>query len=280
MSLIARTFRALSSRVVCPPPKDANEGLAALSTLRGEVALITGAATGIGKATAELYIAAGARVHAFDIAPCDLPGAAGTYRVDMSDVGATKSALQSAIAAEGGRVDHLICSAGVWTYGDIDETSEAEFDHVVGVNIKGTFFAMAAVLPAMKAAGSGSIVVVGSDQCFVGKPGQNLYGLTKGAVAQLVKSAAAQYAPAGVRINAVCPGTVDTPLMRGAVAKIARLQGKSAEEEEALVTWLRTAQPMPRLGESMEVAMCVAMVSKVPFMTGALVPVDGGYTCQ
>lgn len=275
-----KALRAASTLPIAPAPKDAKESLRALAQLRGEVALVTGAATGIGKATAELFIEAGARVHAFDLAPCALPGAASTCQVDVSDVRALTAALHAAIRQEGGRVDHLVCSAGVWTYGDLDQTTEEEFDRVVGVNVKGTFFAMAAVLPAMKAAQRGSIVVVGSDQTFVGKPSQNLYGLTKGAIGQLVKSTAAQYAPVGVRVNAVCPGTIDTPLMRNAVKKIAALNGQTAEEAEGLVTWLKTAQPLPRLGEPAEVALAIAMVSKVPFMTGALVPVDGGYTCQ
>ncbi|KAG8457745.1 hypothetical protein KFE25_005758 [Diacronema lutheri] len=272
--------RAASTVSIAPPPKDARESLQALAQLRGEVALVTGAATGIGRAVAQLFVEAGARVHAFDLAPCELPGAASTVRVDVSDVPALTAALRSAIDAERGRVDHLVCSAGLWTFGDVDETTEAEFDRLIGVNVKGSFFALAAVLPAMKAQRRGSVVIVGSDQSFVGKPGQSLYGLTKGATAQLVKSTAAQYAQLGVRVNAVCPGTIDTPLMRGAVRQIARMKGQSAEGEEDLVTWLKTAQPMPRLGEPEEIALAIAMVSKVPFMTGALVAVDGGYTCQ
>jgi len=265
---------------LAPPPATPKESLRALESLRGEVAIVTGAATGIGKATAELFIEAGARVHALDIAPCELPGAASTSLVDVTDVKALTSAIHAAIASEGGKLDHLVCSAGMWTYGDMEQTTEAEFDKVIGVNVKGTFFAMAAALPTMVAQKSGSIVVVGSDQSFVGKPGQNLYGLTKGAVAQLVKSTAAQYAPVGVRVNGVCPGSVDTPLLRGAIKKIAQLKGTDAAGEEELFTWLQTAQPMPRLGQPTEIALAIAMVSKVPFMTGALVPVDGGYTCQ
>lgn len=165
-----------ASRPIAPSPKNSKESLQALSQLRGEVAFVTGAATGIGKATAELFIEAGARVHAFDLAPCTLPGAANTTQVDVSDVSAMTAALRDAIQREGGRVDHLICSAGVWTYGDLDQTTEEDFDRVVGVNVKGTFFSMAAVIPAMKAAQSGSIIVIGSDQTFVGKPSQNLYG--------------------------------------------------------------------------------------------------------
>jgi len=198
---------------------------------------------------------------------------------DVRDVEALTASIHACVQKEGGRVDHLVCCAGVWTYGDMDKTPVSEFDRVVDINVRGTFYSMAAVLPTMEKQGSGSIVVIGSDQSFVGKPGQNLYGLTKAATAQLVKSTAAQYAPLGVRVNAVCPGTIDTPLMRGAVEKIASLKPDGPSPDE-LVEWLQTAQPLPRLGSSLEIALAVAMVSKVPFMTGALVPVDGGYTCQ
>jgi NAD(P)-dependent dehydrogenase (short-subunit alcohol dehydrogenase family) len=92
----------------------------------------------------------------------------------------------------------------------------------------------------------GSIVVVGSDQSFIGKPFQNLYGMTKGAIAQLAKSTAVQYAPDGIRVNCVCPGTIDTPLMRKAVAHMADLAGDG--DIEGRVKWLETAQPFPRLG--------------------------------
>ena len=123
----------------------------------------------------------------------------------------------------------------------------------------------------------GSIVIIGSDQSLVGKPEQHLYGCTKGAIAQLSKSLAAHYAPKGVRVNCVCPGTIDTPLMHGAVQDFVKQKGANAQE---LYTWLETAQPLPRLGRPEEVAALVACVAKIPFCVGSMISVDGGYTAQ
>ena len=154
--------------------------------------------------------------------------------------------------------------------------TERDFDRVVGVNLKGTFFAVQAALPAMVDRG-GSVVIVGSDQSLVGKPEQHLYGCTKGAIAQLSKSLAAHYAPLGVRANCVCPGTIDTPLMHGAVQDFVAKKGAKAED---LYAWLNTAQPLPRLGTPDEVAALVACVAKIPFVVGAMISIDGGYTAQ
>jgi NAD(P)-dependent dehydrogenase (short-subunit alcohol dehydrogenase family) len=161
----------------------------------------------------------------------------------------------------------------------MEDITEEEFDRVVGINVKGCFFAISSVVPFMKKqAKGGSIIVVGSDQSFIGKPYQNLYGMTKGAIAQLAKSTAVQYAPDGVRVNCVCPGTIDTPLMRKAVEHMADLAGD--HDVEGRVKWLETAQPLPRLGRPEEVAHTIAFVSKMPFMVGSNIQIDGGYTAQ
>ena len=139
---------------------------------------------------------------------------------------------------------------------------------------------ISSVVPLMKKQEpkGGSIIVVGSDQSFIGKPFQNLYGLTKASIAQLAKSTAVQYAPDGIRVNCVCPGTIDTPLMRKAVAHMADLAGD--DDIAGRVKWLETAQPFPRLGTPAEVAHTIAFVSKMPFMVGSNVQIDGGYTAQ
>ena len=166
--------------------------------------------------------------------------------------------------------------AQVWHGGDFEAVDERAFDRVVGVNLKGTFFAIQAAVPHMRDRG-GAVVIIGSDQSLVGKPEQHLYGCTKGAIAQLSKSLAAHYAPAGIRVNCVCPGTIDTPLMHGAVADFVEKKGAKAEE---LYAWLETAQPLPRLGTPAEVAALVACVAKIPFCVGSVISVDGGYTAQ
>mmetsp|Transcript_6118 Transcript_6118/g.18078 ORF Transcript_6118/g.18078 Transcript_6118/m.18078 type:complete len:129 (+) Transcript_6118:700-1086(+) len=123
----------------------------------------------------------------------------------------------------------------------------------------------------------GAVVIIGSDQSLVGKAEQHLYGCTKGAIAQLSKSLALHYAPLGVRVNCVCPGTIDTPLMHGAVQDFVDQKGAKAAE---LYEWLETAQPLPRMGKPEEVAALVACVAKIPFCVGSMISIDGGYTAQ
>uniref|UniRef100_A0A7S4ETK2 Uncharacterized protein n=1 Tax=Chrysotila carterae TaxID=13221 RepID=A0A7S4ETK2_CHRCT len=183
--------------------------------------------------------------------------------------------FEQVLADNSDKLDIFVANAGIWTCGDFEQITEEEFDRVVGINMKGAFFALQAALPPLRASG-GCAVVMGSDQCFVGKVEQNLYGMTKGALGQLVKSLAAQYAPLGVRINAVCPGTIDTPLMHNAVAKISAEKGI---DSKGIYERINTAQPMPRVGQPEEVAQLVLAVCCNGFMAGALVSIDGGYTC-
>lgn len=172
---------------------------------------------------------------------------------------------------------HLISNAAVWHADEFEAVTEETFDRVLDINIKGAFFSIQSALPGMRKAGRGNIIITCSDQTHVGKPEQNVYGLTKGALGQLVKSCGAQFAPQKIRVNGVCPGTIDTPLMHGAVARFADFKSQPKEE---LYKWLETAQPYPRLGRPEEVAKTMVMMSQIDFMVGALVSVDGGFTCQ
>ena len=242
----------------------------------GEVVIVTGGSTGIGRACCATLAAAGGVVYNVDVRPPEAAVAGVTHlQCDVADVRQVRRAVGSVVKAHG-HVDLLVSNAGVWHGGDFGDVTERDFDRVVGVNLKGTFFAVQAALPAMVDRG-GSVVIVGSDQSLVGKPEQHLYGCTKGAIAQLSKSLAAHYAPLGVRVNCVCPGTIDTPLMHGAVQDFVAKKGAKAED---LYAWLNTAQPLPRLGTPDEVAALVACVAKIPFVVGAMISIDGGYTAQ
>ena len=242
----------------------------------GDVCIVTGGSTGIGAACCSTLAAAGAVVYSVDVAaPAAAAPGVTHLACDVSDVRALRKAI-GAVAKAHGRVDVLVSNAGVWHGGDFEAVDERAFDRVVGVNLKGTFFAVQAAVPHMRDRG-GAVVIIGSDQSLVGKPEQHLYGCTKGAIAQLSKSLAAHYAPAGIRVNCVCPGTIDTPLMHGAVADFVEKKGAKAEE---LYAWLETAQPLPRLGTPAEVAALVACVAKIPFCVGSVISVDGGYTAQ
>ena len=245
-------------------------------SFKGDVVIVTGGTTGIGAACCAHMAKAGGVVYNIDFkAPAAEVAGVTHLQCDVSDVAQVKRAVGAVVKAHG-RIDCLVSNAGVWHGGDFEKTSERDFDKVVGVNLKGTFFGIQAAVPAMLDNG-GSIVIIGSDQSLIGKPEQHLYGCTKGAIAQLSKSLAAHYAPKGVRVNCICPGTIDTPLMHGAVQDFVKQKGANAEE---LYTWLETAQPLPRLGRPEEVAALVACVAKIPFCVGSMISVDGGYTAQ
>jgi NAD(P)-dependent dehydrogenase (short-subunit alcohol dehydrogenase family) len=176
-------------------------------------------------------------------------------------------------------LDVVVGSAGKYFSGTIENTSENDFDDIMNVNFKGTFFLLKSVLPILKKQQQGSIILVGSDQCFVGKQGAAVYGASKGALGQLTKSAALDYASFNVRVNAVCPGTIDTPLYRKAISAYHEKTGiplKNIEED------LANAQPLQRIGLSKEVAEFIFFLGSdaASFITGGLFPIDGGYTAQ
>eukprot|EP00457_Paulinella_chromatophora_P012716 gb/GEZN01012946.1/.p1 GENE.gb/GEZN01012946.1/~~gb/GEZN01012946.1/.p1 ORF type:complete len:261 (-),score=37.24 gb/GEZN01012946.1/:219-1001(-) len=243
----------------------------------GQVCIVTGGTTGIGAACCQLFKDGGADVYNIDVST---PKDAGfpTRLCDVSDTKKLKSTIAGILKETKGRVDHLIVSAGVHLFQDVENASEAEYDRVTGINLRGTFFAIQAVIPAMRERKQGSIVVIGSDQSLIGKEGQAIYGMTKGAQAQLVKSTAVQYAKVGIRVNCICPGTIDTPLVDGAINALMKQNPDTTEAHWRKV--LDEAQPIHRLGRPEEIAQAVIMCATNGFMTGALVSVDGGYVAQ
>jgi len=219
----------------------------------------------------------GAVVYNIDFASpseSDYPKAVQTRLVDIRDVKKLQNTFTSILTETKGRVDHLIANAGIHLFQDIETTTLEQFDDVVNTNLRGVFFSIQSVIGAMKKAKKGSIVCIGSDQSFIGKAQSAVYGCTKGAIAQLSKSTAVQYAADGIRVNCVCPGTIETPLYHKAVARYCELTNTKPEDA---YKGLATAQPIPRVGQPHEVAFVVGMVSKSEFMTGAQVSIDGGY---
>ena len=265
MLLLCRTKRSvfLDSRI----------GMSSAFDFRDKIVVITGGSTGIGRAIVDEMVKAGAIVHNIDLVAPDQFNKEPFEVFHCCDV-AKPERLKKCFDVIGENIDVLVTNAGVWSAASVVDASEEDFDRLVGINVKGAFFAIQNAFPLMKERG-GSIVVIGSDQSFVGKGDQNLYGLTKGALAQLAKSCAAQFASLNVRVNCVCPGTIDTPLMHGAVREFSKKMNKEPSE---LYEWLNTAQPIPRLGQPEEVAQMVLSVCCNSFMTGAMIAVDGGYT--
>lgn len=173
----------------------------------------------------------------------------------------------------------LFVNAGIHLFANIEQTTDEQFDNVLTTNIGGTFFTLKAVLPIMKKQQYGSVVLMGSDQTFSGKASSSVYGLTKGAIGQLTKSTAIDYAPYNIRVNCFCPGTTDTPLLHKAVDVFVAL---TSARKEDVYRDLNKIQPMGRVGKPEEIANAVAFLlsGENSFMTGSLVSVDGGYVCR
>jgi NAD(P)-dependent dehydrogenase (short-subunit alcohol dehydrogenase family) len=164
------------------------------------------------------------------------------------------------------------------TFVTLEETSDEQLERLVSTNLLGTFYLLKAVIPIMKEQQKGSIVLMGSDQAFVGKGSSSVYGMTKGAIGQLTKSTAIDYAPFNIRVNCICPGTIQSPLLDKAVQQFV---AKTGEEINAVYTSLDKVQPLGRIGQPEEIAKAVRFLYR---MTVRLLPVvfavDGGYMQQ
>ncbi|MFC5411879.1 SDR family NAD(P)-dependent oxidoreductase [Larkinella bovis] len=244
-----------------------------------KVVVITGATTGIGKATRHLLTERGATVYNLDVHQLPADDTRGTFiPCDVRQKTDIHRAYQIIIEREQ-KIDLLFANAGVHLFASMEQTSDEELDNLIAINIKGTFYTIREVLPYMKAQRKGSIVLMGSDQALVGKASSSVYGLTKGAIGQLTKSTAIDCAPFNIRVNCVCPGTIDTPLLHKAVTHFARV---NSVPEVDVYTSLDTVQPWGRVGKPEEIAQVVAFLlsDENSFMTGSLVSSDGGYVCQ
>jgi NAD(P)-dependent dehydrogenase (short-subunit alcohol dehydrogenase family) len=246
-----------------------------LSGFAGKVGLVVGGASGMGNAVVRLLSQAGAQTHVLDIKPTS----DGVFQpCDISDHRQVRSCVQNILEQEG-HIDVLFIAAGVHLFANIEETSIEEFERVLSINLKGPFYVLKEVLPSMRARRSGSLVLMGSDQVFVGKGSSAVYGLSKAGVGQLTKSTAIDYAPFNVRINCICPGTIDTPMLGPSVQRFHETTGTPIDD---IYDMLRKAQPVQRLGTADEIGKAVMFLlsDDCAFMTGALLSVDGGYTCQ
>lgn len=242
-----------------------------------KVAIITGASTGIGKATCDLLKKEGAIVYNLDV---NAPAQADDFFIscNVSKKEDVQRAVQT-IHEKEKHIDFLFANAGVHLFATLEETSYEQLESVVSINILGVFYMLKAVIPIMKAQEKGSIVLMGSDQAFIGKGSSAVYGMTKGAVGQLTKSTAIDYAPYNIRVNCICPGTIQTPLLDRAVQQFVN---KSGLQEEEVFNSLNKAQPLGRIGQPEEIARTVLFLlsDESSFTTGSLIAVDGGYVCQ
>ncbi len=242
------------------------------------VTIITGAGTGIGKATKDLLRSKGCIVYNLDFADNDVTDQQYFLSCDVRSRQQINDAIDKVLAAEK-KIDFLFANAGVHLFATLEQTSDEELQLVVQTNLFGVYYTLQKVIPVMKAQQKGSVVVMGSDQSFVGKAASSVYGMTKGAIAQLAKSTAIDYAAFNIRVNCICPGTIDTPLLHKAVDHFSHISNTAKEE---VYKSLDTIQPMGRIGKPEEIAKTVAFLlsDESSFTTGSLIAVDGGYVCQ
>lgn len=247
--------------------------------------LITGASTGIGAATVRRFIAGGwcvAMVDINDEAGEALSEATGPFSAYFHADTRNADEVNAAVAAAKerfGTIDSVFANAGIHRRNSLLSTSDEEFDLVVKTNIYGTYNTLRAAVPAIIDAGGGSVVICASDQSFIGKGNSFAYGLTKGAMGQITKSLAIDLAPKGVRVNAVCPGTVATPLVDKLFHNIEAQGGPSAKE---LYEMEKDDFLLHRIAQPEEVAEAVFFLATdaSSFCTGSLLPVDGGITAR
>ena len=249
---------------------------------RAPVALVTGAARGIGAATARRFSAAGYRVYGADVIEREeVKGARDDWSLEACDVAdeAEVAALVARVGEQAGGIDVLVNVAGVVLVKPLEETSWEEYTRVANVNIGGTFLLCKHVIPVMKRQAGGSIVNVGSVSGHVGQVDHVLYGATKAAVIGMCRALAWELAPANIRVNSVSPGSVDTAMLRGDIA----LESERTGSPYADVKRLREGeQAFGRWADPSEIAEAVFFMASAgaSFVTGSDLLVDCGWTAR
>jgi NAD(P)-dependent dehydrogenase (short-subunit alcohol dehydrogenase family) len=248
-------------------------------TLEGQRCLVTGGASGIGRATAEAFARDGARVAVLDV---DREGAdrvaaeledALALHADVADESAMEAAF-GRVDLELGGLDVVVAGAGVAAVGSLEEIAPARFDAVVGVNLRGSYLAARLGIPRLRAAGGGSLVFVSSNAGLVARASDPVYGATKAAQLQLMRALALSLAADRIRVNAVCPGPVDTP------ALWRESGGRTDETLGRLLASVPLGRSLGRVATAEEVARAILFLvsAEASYVTGATLPVDGGKT--
>lgn len=251
-----------------------------MGRLDGKVAVITGGASGIGEGTVRLFASEGARVVIADIqddrgrALADEIGAAALYhRTDVTREDDVRAAVAAAVTSFG-RLDVIFNNAGLLgTVGPIEEIPADEFDLTISVLLRGVFFGMKHAAPVMKAQGSGSIISTSSIAGIAAGDGPHIYATAKAAVLHLTRSVALELAEHGVRVNAICPGAIVTPLVMGGIPN-------NPQVEDAVKAQFVKFQPIPRAGMPADIARAALWLASddSTFVTAQAIVVDGGAT--
>jgi 2-keto-3-deoxy-L-fuconate dehydrogenase len=251
-------------------------------TLADKVAIVTGAGSGIGRAIAETFAAHGAKVAVFDFDEAagtettrlihEAGGAATFERCDVSSQDSVRAAVRDTLASQG-KIDILVNNAGVAHIGTAASTSEADFERVFNVNVKGVYNCLHVVIPHLLEGGGGVILNLSSVAAIAGLPDRFAYSASKGAVHTMTFSVATDYIDRNIRCNCLCPGRVHTPFVDGYLAR--NYPGQEAEMFEKL----SKTQPIGRMASPAEIAeLALYLCSDASgFVTGSAWPIDGGY---
>jgi 2-keto-3-deoxy-L-fuconate dehydrogenase len=247
-------------------------------SLKGKHAVITGGGSGIGKAISVLFAQQGAHVHVIELSADnanttvdEISAAGGQASAHSADV--SNQQQITSIFKEIGRIDILVNNAGIAHVGNVENTSEADFDRVYNVNVKGAYNCLYAAIPLMKAQGGGVILNLASIASLVGIADRFAYSMSKGAIFSMSMSVARDYLKDNIRSNSISPARVHTPFVDGFITK--NYPGK----EEEMFEKLSQSQPIGRMGKPEEIAALALFLcsDESAFITGCDYPIDGGF---
>jgi NAD(P)-dependent dehydrogenase (short-subunit alcohol dehydrogenase family) len=248
--------------------------------LKGKRAFITGGASGLGLAMANRFVEEGAKVVIADIngkeaAEVAAKGGFGYVTGDVSKLSDAKRMVDEALAQLGG-MEILVNNAGIETTGSVTSCDDDEWERQIGINLNGTYRISRFAIPAMIASGGGSVINISSVGGLVAVKEYSAYGASKAAILQLTKSMCADYAEHNIRVNCLCPGPIDTPLLQRACEKL------GGEHPEAIRNLYASFTIMKRLGLPQEVANAALFLAsdEASYITGVALPVDGGFVAQ
>jgi NAD(P)-dependent dehydrogenase (short-subunit alcohol dehydrogenase family) len=246
-----------------------------------KVVVVTGAGSGIGRACAEGFAAEGAKVVIVDVNPSAADavveqiesggGQAAALIADVSKAVDARKIAQEAVARFGG-IDCLVNNAGIQTYGTVVDTDEETWDRTLNINLKGVFLVSKYCIPEIAKRGGGAVVNMGSVQGIRTQRNVAAYTATKGAILALTRTMALDHAAQNIRVNAVAPGSVDTPMLRWAAGLF-----EPDDPDSAIEKWM-ALHPLGRVARSSEIAQVVMFLAsdQASFVTGATIVVDGG----